>query len=903
MNPGLPPLPPSAPWVVAKFGGTSVATRARWVAIGDIAAAHHAAGRRVLLVVSALSGVTDLLQAIATGGADECRAAAHAAIVGRHRALQGELGLDGLPALDALLARLDELIADDCAGRGELPWQAELLALGELMSSTLGAAFLSARGLATGWLDARTHLAAGPLANQGTWAHYLAASVPAAPDPAAAAELAGRGEVFITQGFIARNEGGETVLLGRGGSDTSAGCFGARLKAERVEIWTDVPGMFSANPRMVPDARLLARLGYEEAQEIATTGAKVLHPRALGPLRRAGVPLLIKDTNRPQLAGTEIRPAPVDAAPCVKAISMRKGVTLVSMETVGMWQQVGFLADVFAEFKKHGLSVDLIGSAETNVTVSLEASDNLLNSDVLSALATDLAQVCRVKVIAPCAAITLVGRGMRSMLHRLSAVLAEFGALDVHMISQSSNNLNLTFVVDEALADELVPRLHALLIRADALRVEDGAVFGPSWRELAGDGTPLQPSAWWQREREALLALAAEATPRYVYALDEVRKRARTLHALGAVDRWHYAVKANPHPAILAALEAEGFDFECVSLPEVEAVRRVLPALPPARILFTPSFAPREEYAAALAQGVRLTVDALHPLAEWGELFAGHEIRLRVDLGVGRGHHDKVRTGGDESKFGIALDQVDEFRALARQHDVRIVGLHAHLGSGVLEAGHWRSVYLQLAALAEGFRRVESLDIGGGLGVPSRPDEAPLDLAALGAGLAEVRQAYPRFSLWMEPGRFLVAEAGVLLARVTQCKRKGRVHYLGVDAGMNSLLRPALYEAWHPIVNLSRLDEPPAQMVQVVGPICETGDVLGANRRLPECREGDVILVGVAGAYGAVMASRYNLREPAAEVVLDRAGVAASQSRGSLTPPLAREGRPGSAEAVAGGSS
>src|SRR5690606_33792927 len=144
----------------------------------------------------------------------------------------------------------------------------------------------------------------------------------------------GRGEVFITQGFIARNEGGETVLLGRGGSDTSAGCFGARLKAERVEIWTDVPGMFSANPRMVPDARLLARLGYEEAQEIATTGAKVLHPRALGPLRRAGVPLLIKDTNRPQLAGTEIRPAPVDAAPCVKAISMRKGVTLVSMETV-----------------------------------------------------------------------------------------------------------------------------------------------------------------------------------------------------------------------------------------------------------------------------------------------------------------------------------------------------------------------------------------------------------------------------------------------------------------------------------------------------------------------------------------------------------------------------------------
>ena len=160
------------------------------------------------------------------------------------------------------------------------------------------------------------------------------------------------------------------------------------------------------------------------------------------------------------------------------------------------------------------------------------------------------------------------------------------------------------------------------------------------------------------------------------------------------------------------------------------------------------------------------------------------------------------------------------------------------------------------------------IGIGGGLGVSSRPDESALDLAALGAALAEVKNAYPQFRLWMEPGRFLVADAGVLLARVTQAKRKGNVHYVGIDAGMNSLIRPALYEAWHEIVNLTRLGEPAARMAQVVGPICESGDVLGANRRLPECREGDVILIAQAGAYGAVMASRYNLREPAAEVVL-----------------------------------
>ncbi|HEY6942001.1 diaminopimelate decarboxylase, partial [Dokdonella sp.] len=444
---------------------------------------------------------------------------------------------------------------------------------------------------------------------------------------------------------------------------------------------------------------------------------------------------------------------------------------------------------------------------------------------------------------------------------------AEFGALDVHLISQSSNNLNLTFVVDESLADDLIPRLHALLIRADALRVEDGAVFGPSWREL-GEPAKAPRESWWRRERTALLRLAGEASPRYVYSLDAVRAQARSLRALGAVDRWHYALKANPHPAILRALHEEGFAFECVSLAEVEAVRSALPQLAVERILFTPNFAPRDEYAAALALGVRVTLDALHPLQYWGELFEGRELHLRVDLGSGRGHHDKVRTGGDASKFGVALDQVDAFRALARERGARITGLHAHLGSGILDAGHWRSVYGQLASLAEGFSRIESLDIGGGLGVPSRPDERALDLDALGESLAEVKRAYPQFALWMEPGRFLVADAGVLLARVTQTKRKGGVHYVGVDTGMNSLIRPALYDAWHEIVNLTRLDEAPATMVQVVGPICESGDVLGANRRLPECREGDVLLVAQAGAYGAVMASHYNLRKPAAEVAL-----------------------------------
>jgi len=329
-----PALAPTAPWVVIKFGGTSVSTRPRWENIRRIAAAHRARGRRVLIVVSALSGITDQLKAIAEARADDARRdEACANVLARHEAMLLELEGSSRDALERWLAQLGRLVADPRRGQAAVAWQANVFALGELMSSTLGAGFLTHGGadvLPTCWLDAREYLRAESLPNQNAWGRYLSASVAAVPDPALARSLAARGDVFITQGFIARNADDETVVLGRGGSDTSAGYFGALLKAELVEIWTDVPGMFSANPRHVPEARLLARLDYEEAQEIATTGAKVLHPRALSPLRRAGVPLVIKDTNRPHLAGTEIRAAAADAAPCVKAISSRKGVTLVS---------------------------------------------------------------------------------------------------------------------------------------------------------------------------------------------------------------------------------------------------------------------------------------------------------------------------------------------------------------------------------------------------------------------------------------------------------------------------------------------------------------------------------------------------------------------------------------------
>ena len=384
---------PGQPWLVLKFGGTSVSKRTRWDNIGRLAAGRAQDNdARVLVVVSALSGVTNELTAIADGAADSAERVDR--LVLRHHEFLAELELDADAVLGQRLALLRGLLEDPRAAERTLDWQAEVLGQGELLSSTIGAAYLRAQGHDIGWMDARDWLdAVPPQPNQTAWSQRLSVNCQCTGDADWRRRFGQQPtRMLITQGFISRHRDGGTAILGRGGSDTSAAYFGALLDARRVEIWTDVPGMFSANPREVPDARLLTRLDYHEAQEIATTGAKVLHPRSIKPCRDSGVPMAILDTERPQLPGTSIDGS-AKPVPGVKAISRRNGIVLVSMEGIGMWQQVGFLADVFERFKRHGLSVDLIGSSETNVTVSLDPSENLVSTNVLAALSADLAEI------------------------------------------------------------------------------------------------------------------------------------------------------------------------------------------------------------------------------------------------------------------------------------------------------------------------------------------------------------------------------------------------------------------------------------------------------------------------------------------------------------------------------
>lgn len=388
-------------------------------------------------------------------------------------------------------------------------------------------------------------------------------------------------------------------------------------------------------------------------------------------------------------------------------------------------------------------------------------------------------------------------------------------------------------------------------------------------RGHAGRGMPeIQQDTWWLRKRERLLQIAEQHLNAYVYDLETIEKAALDILSMRAVSRVLYAMKANYNADVLRTLADAGADFDCVSPGEVIHLRDALPDRAKGRILFTPNFAPRDEYAWGTREGLRVTLDNLYPLKEWPQIFAGQELFIRIDPNQGGGHHEHVVTVGNRSKFGVSLAELDELQRLVQAAGAKVIGIHAHSGSGIEDAENWQAVAKALVSAADRFADVKVLDLGGGFSVPAKRQDPGFDLHYLGQMLSEFRKQHPKYELWLEPGRYLVSEAGVLLTHVTQFKGKADMRYLGVSTGMNSLIRPALYDAFHEIVNLTRYDDVPTETVTVVGPICESGDKLGKDRPFPPSRENDVILIANAGAYGRVMSSSYNLRDVPPEITI-----------------------------------
>ncbi|MEZ4389757.1 MAG: diaminopimelate decarboxylase [Polyangiales bacterium] len=378
-------------------------------------------------------------------------------------------------------------------------------------------------------------------------------------------------------------------------------------------------------------------------------------------------------------------------------------------------------------------------------------------------------------------------------------------------------------------------------------------------------------SAPWLGPKRAARLAERFGTPTYAYSAKILRARCRAMVRAFPGTQIRYAMKANANPTLLRRIRAEGLGVDAVSRWEVRLAQEL--GFTRQEILYSGNNPDNAELDAVHRAGVMLNLDALSSLRRYGERFPNSPVSLRLNLEIGAGHHPHVVTAGPDSKFGLGVDELPEARAIARRFGLRITGLHQHIGSGVFELDLFLRAMEPLMALLPDFPALEFVDVGGGFGVPYRDDESPIDLehwgqqirARIGRAVADLGRP---LRLAIEPGRYIVCESGVLVTRVTTVKRTRDRCFVGVDSGMHHLIRPALYQSFHPVASWPRRDSAP-ERCEIVGPICESGDVLAEDRTMPAPREGDLVVVGHAGAYGFAMSSHYNLRGRPAEVLVN----------------------------------
>ncbi|GBG33572.1 Aspartokinase [Hondaea fermentalgiana] len=546
----------SGRWVVCKFGGTSVSSAETWGVIVKRVKDLRKDGKRVCLVLSAVSQTTNHLVALAAGleaeavaggtlspskqfktNAMKMRAIASNPSVAT-MAQQAETGMAPANIVEKELTWLCERHQKHCEELGvefscvepyleELKrlvngirltgestssrLRARILGYGELMSSTIGVEFvrraMEEEGEAeyTDIIDARDVLVTtarnsngGDGAVEDPSNKYLNADViPFCLDPEttgstnavpADLERGSRGSyassgldrrallfadkrVVVTQGFIASTPEGQACVLGRGGSDTSGALFAAALAAEKLEIWTDVNGMFSSDPRQVKNARLIEELTYREAQELAAMGAKVLHPRCLGPASFGRIPVEIRNTMKPdsehhtRILRSDLIPHSKESA--VMAITKRSGQVLLTITSVDMWGEAGFLSRVFAPFQHLGISVDLIATSQYAVSMTLEDIPGGTRGQAFSALIRSLDRQGDVTVKEDCTVVSIVGRKLRALLHGMADAFKELEQYNLLLLSESTEDLNMSFVIGEdskEAIDQLVSKLHYVLL-------------------------------------------------------------------------------------------------------------------------------------------------------------------------------------------------------------------------------------------------------------------------------------------------------------------------------------------------------------------------------------------------------------------------------------------------------
>jgi diaminopimelate decarboxylase len=375
-------------------------------------------------------------------------------------------------------------------------------------------------------------------------------------------------------------------------------------------------------------------------------------------------------------------------------------------------------------------------------------------------------------------------------------------------------------------------------------------------------------------------------TPLYVYDKEPMVGQYTRLHdhITYSPKRIYYACKANSNVSILKIFKNLGSGVDVVSAGELFLALKA--GFTPDRILFTGNNLAPWEMEYAIDHDVLMTVDSLSQLKTYGKLNPHTDVCIRINPNLGAGHHKHVITGGLQSKFGIYHTKMGEVKDIARKYDLHIIGVHQHIGSGILDSQLMLHGITSLLEVAAAFSDIQFIDIGGGLGIPYYPTDPPLDTITYGRKLSSLVSSWTEthgipVTLIIEPGRFLVAQSGTLLTRVTAVKSNPKYTFVGTDTGFNHLLRPILYAAHHEISVVGSQDQD-VTPVTVCGNICESGDIFAKNRELPSINKGDLLAIHDVGAYGFSMASVYNGRRLPAEVLVDGKDLIVIRKRGEF---------------------
>jgi aspartate kinase len=444
--------------VVMKFGGTSVEDPAAIRRTADIVAGRVALGKQTVVIVSAMAKVTDLLLRAAATAAQGDRTGALAIssrLRSRHRDTAAALVKNSAALLDLIDSKfdsLDEILRGLSAILELTPRITDLIAsYGERVSSHIVTAAFREQGIHAAHVDAREVILTDSQFQKAIPQDALIEK----RSQEKLLPLLAQGQVPVMGGFIAANEAGITTTLGRGGSDFTAALIGGALQAEAIEIWTDVDGIMSADPRVCPDALRVKVISFEEAAELAYFGAKVLHPATILPAVKKNIPVLVLNSRNASCEGTRIISLPPHCKSPFKSIAVKKKLSIIDVVAGRMLMTHGYMKEIFTVFDKHQCPVDMVSTSEVSVSLTVDSNDKL------PVIAADLGQLADVKYEGRKALVCLVGDDIRGHSGMAAQVFNAIRHINIRMISQGASEINMSFMIDEDDADEAVRSLHA----------------------------------------------------------------------------------------------------------------------------------------------------------------------------------------------------------------------------------------------------------------------------------------------------------------------------------------------------------------------------------------------------------------------------------------------------------